>query len=258
MIPIKTKQEIDIMREGGRRLAEIMEKLKKMIAPGISANELNRAAEALIFNYKAEPAFKGFVGKKGESPFPAVLCVSINSVLVHAAPSAYQLKQGDIVSLDIGIKYKGFYADMAVTEIVGDPVSADSEARRLVRNTKKALKLAIKKARPGNTIGDISNIIERHIEGQGFKVIRELCGHGIGRELHEEPQILNYGKRHTGPELKPGMVICIEPMVSIGDWRLEKSPDGYGFQIKDGSLSAHFEHTILVTQKDAQVLTKLS
>ncbi len=247
MISIKTQKEIDIMREGGKRLAEIMAKLEKMVAPGITTNELNRASEALIFEYKAEPAFKGYQG------FPAALCVSVNSVIVHSAPSKYALKEGDIVSLDLGIKYKGFFADMAVTVAIGQ---VDDEIKRLIRITKKSLKLAIKKAKPGNTIGDIGNTVERFVEMQGFGVVRKLCGHGIGRKLHEEPQIPNYGKRHKGKEIKQGMVFALEPMVTVGDYRLKKSPDGFGFETKDGSLSAHFEHTIVINKNGPQVLTK--
>lgn len=266
MITIKTEKEIAIMVEGGRILAEIMRQLEQMAEPGITTKELNRVAEDLVFKYGAEPAFKGYDG------FPAALCASINSVIVHAVPSDYQLKPGDILSLDLGIKYKGFYTDMAMTVLVGrglpstKPVEGrplqvssgvDSDKMRLIRVAKKALRLAIKKTRPGNTIGDVGNTIQRYVEGQGFNVVRELCGHGIGKGIHEEPKILNYGKRHSGPKIKQGMVFCLEPMVTAGDWHLKKAPDKFGYETADGSLSAHFEHTVAVTKHGCRVLTKI-
>ncbi len=195
MIKIKTKEEIEIMKEGGRILARIVEELKEKVEPGISTKELDRVAEDLVFKSQAQPAFKGFRGVDEEpaEPFPATLCIPVNQVIVHGVPSDYQLKAGDIVTLDLGIKYQGFFTDMAVTVPVRDPVSDnfDLEILRLIRITKKTLKLAIKKARPGNTFGDIGNTMQRYVESQGFNVVRDLCGHGIGKELHEEPQILN-------------------------------------------------------------------
>ena len=245
MIKIKTKKQIDIMRQGGRILAEIMKELEKRVEIGVKTKELDRVAQALILKYGVEPGFKGYHG------FPAALCVSINSMVVHAVPNNYALQDGDIVSLDLGLLYKGYYADMAVTIPVGN---VDFETLRLIKVTKKALKLGINKAKIGNTFGDIGNTIQRFVEDQGFNVVRELCGHGIGTELHEDPQILNYSKRHKGDEIKQGMVFCIEPMVTIGDWKLKKADDGFGYETKDGSLSAHFEHTIAVTNR-TQVLT---
>ena len=248
MIPIKTSEEIKIMREGGRVLAKIMEELKSKAKPGISTQELNQLTEELVFKYGVKPAFKGYQG------FPASLCVSLNEEIVHVAPSKRRLMEGDIVSLDLGILYKGFYLDMAITVPVG---RISPEAGRLIRITKKALKRAIGRVKPGKHIGDISQTVESYVEGQGFNVVRQLCGHGIGRKLHEAPEIPNFGKRHKGPELKPGMVLAIEPMVTIGDWKLKKAKDGFGFETNDGSLSAHFEQTVAVTEKGGQVLTKL-
>jgi len=246
---IKKQKDINIMKEGGKILAKIMEEVSQMVRPGVSTDELNRAAEALVLNYKAEPAFKGYGG------FPSALCASVNAeAIVHAVPTTAPLKEGDIVSLDLGIKYRGFYSDMAVTLPVGN---VEPETMRLIKVTKKALRLGIKKARAGNTIGDVGNTVQRFIEYQGFGVVRDLCGHGIGRNLHEEPQVPNYGKRHKGDELKEGMVICIEPMVTMGDWRLIKTGDGFGFTTKDGSLSAHFEHTIEITKNGGKILTNL-
>ncbi|MFC1663816.1 type I methionyl aminopeptidase [Patescibacteria group bacterium] len=248
MISIKTPEEIKIMAEGGKILAQIMEELKEMVKPGITTKELDRVAETLIFKFKGKPSFKGYEG------FPASLCTSINEEIVHYFPSNRKLKQGEILSLDIGMKYKGYHSDMAVTIPVGE---ISPENQRLIRVTKKALKRGIKKARIGNTFGDISNTIQRYVESQGFNVVRSLCGHGIGRELHESPQILNYGRRHTGPEIKEGMTFCLEPMIIVGDWKVEKSKDGYGFETADGSLSCHFEHTLVVTKKGCKILTDL-
>ncbi len=263
MISTKTPEEIKIMMEGGKILAKIMKELEKKVRPGITTKELDRAAEALVLRYKGKCSFKGYQG------FPACLCVSINEEIVHCLPSNRALREGDIISLDLGILYKGLHLDMAITLPVG---KVTPEIQRLIRVTKKALKRAIKKVKPGNTIGDVGNTVQRYVEGQSFNVIRELCGHGIGRKLHEEPEILNYGKRHAGPEIKEGMTFCLEPMVTTGDGRIKKlalyrptlskrggagagSKDGYGFQTADNSLSAHFEHTIVVTKNGAKILT---
>ena len=246
MILIKTPEEIKIMAEGGKRLAEIMKELEKMVKPGITTEELDRAAEALILKSGGKPSFKGYQG------FPATLCTSINEEIVHIIPSERKLKEGDIISLDIGMKYKEFHSDMAVTIPVG---KVSPEAQRLIRVTKKALKRGMKKAKVGNTFGDIGNTIQRYVEDQGYNVVRELCGHGIGKEIHEEPQILNYGKRRTGPEIQEGMTFCIEPMVSAGDWKIKKTKDKIGYKTADSSLSAHFEHMILVIKNGYQVLT---
>ena len=249
MITIKSEKEIQIMTENGKILASIMKELKKRVEPGTSTQELNRVAETLILNSGGKPSFKGYDG------FPATLCTSINEEIVHGAPSKRKLKQGDILSLDIGMKLNGFHSDMAITLPVGE---IDPETKRLVRITKKVLKLGIKKARVGNTINDIGNTIQRYVESQGFNVVKDLCGHGIGKELHEEPKILNYGKRHTGLKIKQGMVFCLEPMVTVGNWRIKKTKDGFGYQTIDGSLSAHFEHTIAVTKYGPNVLTSLN
>jgi methionyl aminopeptidase len=246
MISIKTPEEIKIMAEGGKILAKIMEELEKKVKPGITTKELDELAEELIFKSGGTPSFKGYEG------FPATSCTSINEELVHVVPSQRKLKEGDMLSLDIGMKYQGYHSDMAITLPVG---KISPEAQRLIRVTKKALKRGIKKVRPGNTFGDIGNTIQRYVESQGLNVVRELCGHGIGRELHEEPKILNYGERHTGPEIKEGMVFCLEPMVTAGDWKLKKSADDHGFETKDGSLSCHFEHMMAATRNGVKVLT---
>ena len=248
MIPIKSEKEIQIMAENGKILASIMKELKKRVEPGISTQELDRVAETLILNSGGKPSFKGYGG------FPATLCTSINEEIVHGVPSERKLKQGDILSLDIGMKLNGFHSDMAITLPVGE---IDPETKRLVRITKKVLKLGIKKAKIGNTFNDIGNTIQRYAESQGFNVVRDLCGHGIGKELHQEPKILNYGKRHTGLKIKQGMVFCLEPMVTMGDWKIKKTKDGFGYQTVDGSLSAHFEHTIAMTKHGPEMLTSL-
>ncbi len=249
MIPIKTPQEIAIMREGGHVLAQIMKELVLQVRPGVSTEELDKFAEQKIRKAGATPAFLNYQG------FPRTLCVSVNEEVVHAIPSAEKiLKEGDIITLDLGLIHKRYYLDMARTVPVGE---IDEKATRLVKVTQKALKLGIAKVRSGATTGDIGNTIQRFVEGKGFGVVRELCGHGIGKELHEDPQVLNYGKRGAGLELVEGMVICIEPMVTAGDWQVKRAKDGHTFVTRDGSLSAHFEDTIAVTSTGSEVLTKL-
>jgi len=248
MIEIKTKEEIAVMSEGGKILARIMKELAKQVRPGITTKELDRLAESLILKSGGKPNFKGYEG------YPATLCTSINEEIVHVVPSNRKLKEGDIITLDLGMKYKGFHSDMAITVPVG---KISPEAQRLIRVTKKSLKRGIKEVRPGNTFGDIGNAVQRYVESQGFNVVRELCGHGIGRKLHEEPQILNYGEKHEEEEIKEGMVFCIEPMVTVGDWKIKKTKDGYGYKTADGSLSCHFEHTMAATKNGCQVLTDL-
>jgi len=248
MIPIKTEKEIKAMKEGGKILAGIMKELAEMVRPGINTEELNRAAKALILKFKGRPSFLGHDG------FPAAICTSLNDEVVHAIPSLKRvLKEGDILSLDIGMEYKGFHTDMAATFPVG---RVSSEVEKLLEVTKKSLDLAIEKAKPGNTFGDIGNAIQEYVESQGFGVIRDLCSHGIGRELHEEPQILNYGRKGTGPRILEGMTFCLEPMVSMGSWKIRKSEDGQAYVTADGSLSCHFEHTLAVTKEENEVLTK--
>lgn len=248
MISIKTENEIEIMREGGRILATVLKELEKRAIPGVTTLDLDRAAEALILSYGALPAFKGYDG------FEYSLCASVNENIVHGRPSNYAIKSGDIIGLDLGIIYKGYYSDMAATVPVGE---ITYEAKRLINVTKKALRLGIKKAKPGNTIGDIGNTIQRFVEDQGFSVVKDLCGHGIGKNLHEDPKIPNFGKRGTGEKIVEGMVICIEPMVTAGSPDLKKADDGYGYAARDGSLTAHFEHTMAITKKGAKVLTEI-
>ncbi len=249
---IKSNEEIQLMRESGRIAAAILKKVVAAVRPGIATNQLAKLAEQLIASYGVEPAFLGQPSGKHGEPYPAVLCASVNEVVVHGVPSDSLLKDGDILSLDFGVIYKGYYSDLAVTVQVG---AVSSEARRLIDVAKRALRQGMKKVHPGNTVGDIGNTTQRWVEARGFNVVRDLCGHGIGHELHEEPQIPNFGKRHTGEVLKEGMVLAIEPMVTAGSWELVHSRDSHGFETKDKSLSAHFEHTVAVTKDGYEVLT---
>jgi len=249
MIPIKTPQELAIMREGGSMLSQIMEELILQVGPGVSTKQLDKIAEQKIREAGATPAFLNYQG------FPATLCASVNEEVVHGVPSEEKvLKKGDIITLDLGLIHHKYYLDMARTIPVGE---ISPETARLVRVTEEALQLGIAKVRPGIQIGDIGNTIQSFVESQGFGVVRELCGHGIGKELHEEPQVLNYGERGDGPTLVEGMVICIEPMVTMGDFNIKRGKDGQTFITRDGSLSAHFEDTIAVTPDGAEVLTRL-
>jgi len=256
MITIKSSQEIEIMAEGGKILARIMEEVQKMVRPGIATKELDKAAEDLVLKSGAKCSFKGYRSPEDEInvPYPSCLCTSINEEIVHAVPSKRILKEGDIISLDLGILFKGFHSDMALTVPVG---KVDPEAARLIRATKKSLKRAIKEVQPGKRLGDIGNAVQSHAESQGFNVVRDLCGHGIGKELHEDPQILNFGKPGHGEEIKEGMVLCLEPMITMGDYRIKKGKDGFGYITFDKSLSAHFEHTVAVTKKGPLILTYL-
>ncbi len=247
MVSIKTPEEIEIMAQSCQILAKIMRQLKDKVEPGLTTESLNKLAEELILSYGAEPAFKGYGG------FPAALCTSINEQIVHGAPSKRKLVEGDILSLDSGVIYRGFYSDMAVTVPIG---SVSPEILKLIRATKKALRKAISQVKPGKTIGDIGFAIQKHIQADGFQVVRELCGHGIGRQLHEKPDVLNFGQKHKGLELKEGMVIAIEPMAVIGQPGIKKGPDGFCYQTVDNSLSAHFEHTVAVTEAGPRVLTE--
>ena len=252
MVSIKTKEEIGLIRESGRIAAEILKKVQEDVKPGVSTQELNELAEELIIKRGVKSAFRGQIsGRNGES-YPSVICASVNGVVVHGLPSDYALKDGDILGLDFGVIYKGWYSDLAVTIPVGE---VSDEARRLIDVTRRALNQGIKKVRPGATTGDIGNTVQRWVESHGFGVVRDLCGHGIGKKLHEDPEIPNFGKRHKGEVLKEGMVICIEPMVTVGSWELDYSHDKQGFETKDKSLSAHFEHTLVVTARGSEILT---
>jgi len=248
MIHLKTSEEIKIMAEGGKILASIMKQSLKEVKPGVTTQDIDRLAESLIFKYGAKCSFKGQGG------FPACSCISINEEIVHGVPSSRKIKAGDILSLDLGLYYEGFHSDMAVTVPVGE---ANFDIQRLIRVTKKSLKRGIKVSRVGNTFGDISNTIQRYVEGQGFNVARDLCGHGIGKNLHEDPEILNYGKRGRGANIAEGMVFCLEPMVVVGKGEIKLAKNGQTYETEDGSWAAHFEHTIAVTEEGTKILTDL-
>ena len=247
MIFLKTPQEISVMQDGGRKLAAVMAQLIALVKPGVATKELDRAARVLIFNSGAKLAFEGYDG------FPGAICTSVNEEVVHAVPSLRALKEGDLVTLDIGLIWKGWFLDMARTVPVG---KIDRETKHLLEVTQESLEVGIKEARAGARVGDIGSAVQQFVEKNGYNVVRELCGHGIGKDLHEDPKVLNYGKKDTGEILKEGMVICIEPMVTIGDWKLKRSKDGHGFETKDGSLSCHFEDAIAITSRGPQVLTR--
>ena len=248
MIILKTDKEIELMRQAGQIVAYVWEKLREKVRPGISGEELNNYAEELILKKGAIPVFKGHQG------FPAAICVSTNEVVVHGVPTKKELKEGDIVSLDVGVRYKGYCGDGAITLPVG---RVSPEAKRLIEVTRKALFKAIKQAKPGNRLSDISWAVQSFVEKQGFSVIRKFVGHGIGKEIHEDPRIPNFGKPHQGVVLEKGMVFCIEPMVSAGRYEVEIGPDGWTAATKDKSLSAHFEHMIAIRDKGAEILTEI-
>jgi len=255
MITIKKAEEIKILRESGRILASVLNELMEATKPGVTTGELNQLAVDLIFEAGARPSFQGYCGSLKENPFPTALCTSVNEELVHApALPPRELENGDIIGLDLGVEYKGFYTDMAVTVPVG---KTSPEAMELIKVTKKALDKGLAEVKPGNFISDISRIIQRYVESSGFSVIRDLVGHGVGYKVHEEPRIPNFIEPGQPKiELKEGMVLAIEPMVSVGDWRVKTLPDGWTVVMADGSLAAHFEHTVVVTKKGYEVLTR--
>jgi methionyl aminopeptidase len=248
MVNSYTEKEIDIMAEGGKVLAEIIKQVARHVKPGVTTRYLDKVAEDLIFAYGAEPAFKGFNG------YPFVLCTSVNEEIVHALPSDRKLKEGDLLTLDLGIRFKGYCTDMAKTIGVG---KIDKQLQKLMKVTEKSLELGIKQCKPGSRLGDVGYAIQNYVEKHGFNVVRDLVGHGIGKKVHEDPQILNYGNKGEGMVLKPGMVLAIEPMIVIGDYEIERARDGFAFLSKDRSISAHFEHTVAITKKGCRVLTKL-
>ena len=247
MIVLKSPREIELIRAGGRILVDAFEMLRDLAKPGVSTKEIDLEVEKIIRKRGARPAFKGYRG------FPAAVCVSINEEVVHGIPSAHRrLKEGDIVGLDLGCIVEGYYADAAVTLAVGEILP---EVQRLLDVTRESLDLGIAQARPGDRLGDVSHAIQEHVEGHGFAVVRAFVGHGIGRALHEDPQIPNFGDPGRGPLLKPGMCFAIEPMVTMGTWDVRILDDGWTAVTVDGSLAAHFEHTIAITEAGPEILT---
>ena len=255
-ITIKTEKEIAVLREGGRRLAEILRELEAAVRPGRTAAELNTLAEKLVAKGGDRSAFFNYKPYGAKRPYPASLCVSINDEVVHGIPNEGEkvLKEGDIVSLDMGLIHEGLFTDMAVTVPVGE---VDASAKKLLEVTEKALAVGIAAARAGNRVGDISFAIESFVKPHGLGIVEELAGHGVGYKVHEDPYVPNYGKKNSGPILKAGMIIAIEPMVNEGGKAVVLSPDGYTYKTADGKRSAHFENTIAVTTGGAEILTTL-
>jgi len=266
MIKIKSENEIELMRQGGKILATVLSEVAKAVKPGVTTESLDELAERLIYSQGALPGFKGHDG------YPAALCTSVNEEIVHALPSERKLKEGDIIGLDLGVLWppercsacpmgggcggqQGFYTDAALTVAVGE---ISPQTARLIETAHGALGVAIDKIKPGRKISDISGAIQKYTEDAGFSVIRELVGHGVGCELHEEPEIPNFISNHfKDAVLKEGMVLAIEPMISAGQSRVKKSKDKFGYETEDKSLAAHFEHTVVVTKEGYEVLTKI-
>jgi len=248
VITIKSDEEIKIMREAGRVVAQVLQMLVDALRPGLVVKELDKIVRKEYAKRGVIPTFLGYANP----PYPATVCVSVNDELVHGIPGNRVIQEGDIVSIDLGATYKGFVGDSAVTVGVG---KITPEAQRLIDVTREALWRGIRAARAGVRLGVVSNTIGEYIESEGFGVVREYVGHGVGRRMHEEPQVPNYGPPDRGPVLRKGMVLALEPMVTMGDWRTKKHADGWTVSTLDGSLCAHFEHTIAITDGEAEVLT---
>jgi methionyl aminopeptidase len=246
-IIIKSDAEIAAMRQAGRIVATILEVLSRQVKPGLKTKELDIIAVRELSRLGARPSFKGYRG------FPANLCVSVNDEIVHGIPGERVLNEGDIVSLDFGAIYQGFQGDAAVTMAVGE---ISPEAKQLIEATQGSLEAGIAAACPGATLGDVSAAIQSYAESRGYSIVREYTGHGIGRAMHEDPQIPNFGLPGTGPKLKKGMTLALEPMLNVGDWHTRLADDHWTVLTADGSLSAHFEHTIAVTDAEPEVLTR--
>ena len=248
---IKNQKELEILREGGKKLAAVLAEAAQSAIAGISTRELDALAEKLILKAGGAPSFKGYKTQGAQHPYPGALCVSINDEVVHGLPTDRVLKNGDIVGLDIGMQFKGLFTDMALTILVGGGTN------KLIEATKKSLEIGIAEVRAGARVGDIGFAIQKYLETEGFGVVRELVGHGVGRAVHEDPEIPNWGHRGDGPKLCEGMVVALEPMATEGSHKVKIAPDGWTWLTKDGSRSAHFEHTVVVTKNSAEILTKI-
>ena len=249
---IKTNEEREGLIEAGKRLGAVLERLEAAVTPGVTTGELDALAEKLIRDAGDTPAFKGYTPDGARYPFPAALCVSVNDEVVHGIPGDRVLNEGDIVSLDLGLIHEGFVVDAAITVPVG---TVDAASSKLMDATRAALDAAIAAARPGNRIGDISYATGRAFKGTGFSVVKVLGGHGVGQSVHEEPWIANDGHTGTGPEIVPGMVLALEPIANLGKANVMLDNDGYTYRTRDGSRSAHFEHSILIEEAGTVVLT---
>ena len=250
MISLKSEQELALMRQAGRIVAEVLGRIEEALVPGMTTGDLEAiAGEVIVGKYRATPSFKGYRG------YPGMVCASVNEEIVHGIPGPRVLNEGDIVGVDVGVIYRGYHGDAAITLPVGE---VDVDSRRLMDVTAEALRLGIEAARAGQTTADISRAIQEYAESQGFSVVREYTGHGIGRKMHEEPQVVNYYEPKMGRvQLRPGMTIALEPMVNAGDWRTRVLDDHWTVVTADGTRSAHFEHTIAVTKNGPEILTRL-
>lgn len=249
MVILKLSEEIEKARASNRIVAEVLSRLREKVKPGVKTKDLDKFAEEIAEKRGAKPAFKGYHG------YPHSLCISINEVVVHGMPSERTLVEGDIVGLDFGVYFQGFYGDATITLPVG---KVTEKATRLMQVTEQSLHAGIEQAVSGNRLGDISAAVQKVAEGAGYSVVREFVGHGIGKNLHEEPQIPNFGQKGRGIELKRGMILAIEPMVNEGHYKVQILPDGWTVVTKDGSLSAHFEHSIAITDNGPDILSRLS
>lgn len=247
MVILKLPDEIEKARTSNRIVAEVLNRLREKVKPGVRTRELDKLAAEIADKRGAKPAFKGYNG------YPYALCVSVNEVVVHGMPSGRILEEGDIVGLDFGVCYQGFFGDAAITLPLG---RVTQKASRLMQVTEQSLYAGVEQAKAGNRLGDISAAVQDIVEAAGYSVVRDFVGHGIGKSLHEEPQIPNFGKKGRGIELKSGMILAIEPMVNEGNYKVEILPDGWTVVTKDGSLSAHFEHSIAITDNGPEILSK--
>lgn len=255
-ITIKTPDEIAILRECGKRLATVIHEVGKMVAPGVTTDQLENKAREMIREYGDTPAFLNYTPSGASRPYPSAMCVSINDEIIHGIPNEdpKELQEGDIVTLDLGLKHKGMITDHAVTFPVGE---IDPEVRKLLTITQEALSRGIKQARGGGRIGDIGSVIEQHATQNGFHVVQGLVGHGVGYDVHEDPLVPNWGRKGTGDVLQPGMVLAIEPMFTFGNGEIVLERDGYTYSTMDGTLACQFEHTVVITDGAPEIITKL-
>ncbi|MFH1162221.1 MAG: type I methionyl aminopeptidase [Candidatus Jorgensenbacteria bacterium] len=249
---LKNKKDLSALRASGRFLAELLALLEKKVKPGVLLRELDCAAREYLKKADARPAFLGYQPEGAIEPFPAAICTSVNEQIVHGIPGSYVLVEGDILKIDAGVEYKKYFTDAAITISVG---RVSSRASKLIAATERALAEAIRAAKPGGHLGDVGAAVSRTLRGTGFRAVKGLTGHGVGFSLHEDPTVYNYGKRGEGMVLRPGLVIAIEPMVSAGSPEITAQPDG-SYITRDGSLSAHVEHTVAITEGGAEILTE--
>ncbi len=252
MVHLKSKREIECIRQSSKIVAEVLKLVGAHVKPGVTTLELDRIAEEYIRSFDAEPAFKGY-GSNKKNLFPATLCTSVDSEVVHGIPGKKILSEGEILSVDVGVKKDGYYGDGAWSFAVGE---VSEEKKKLLRVTEESLYKGIEQAVDGNRVHDISHAVQEHVEKNGFSVVRDLVGHGVGKNLHEEPSVPNFGERATGVKLKTGMTLAIEPMVNSGDWKVNVLSDGWTIVTQDGKPSAHFEHTIAIVDGHPEILTQ--